>query len=116
MAERTTAVETCLRFVERASLFRFCFLAVGSPQQERLADLLKTRGHARGLALCVGGSINFLTGAERRSPGWMQRAGLEWLYRLLLNPPRMARRYLLRGPRIFALLPTLKLVLRRDAP
>jgi N-acetylglucosaminyldiphosphoundecaprenol N-acetyl-beta-D-mannosaminyltransferase len=98
------AVEECLRFVEAQSPFRFCFLAVGAPQQELLASRLKARGVARGLALCIGASINFLTGSERRAPRWMRRTGLEWLFRLILNPERLARRYLLRGPRVFSLI------------
>lgn len=109
-------VQRCLRFVEAHSPFRFCFLAVGSPQQEMLALELKRRGIARGLVLCIGASINFLTGAERRAPRWLQRLCLEWLYRLLQDPRRMARRYLLRGPRVFALLPHLELQLRRALP
>ena len=107
------AVEQTLRFVEAHSPFRFCFLAVGSPQQELLAQEIKQRGVARGLALCIGASINFLTGAERRAPRWIQLANLEWLYRLLQNPGRLARRYLVRGPRIFYLLPRLRFELRR---
>src|SRR3984957_1497438 len=99
------AVEVCLQFIESHSPFRFCFLAVGSPQQERLAQGLKVRGIARGLALCVGGSINFLTGDERRAPRWIQRIGFERLVRPLEGPGRLTRRYLIRGPRIFALLP-----------
>jgi exopolysaccharide biosynthesis WecB/TagA/CpsF family protein len=79
-------------------------LAVGSPQQEVLAQRLQSRGVARGLALCVGASIDFMTGVERRAPLWMQRSGFEWLYRLSQNPTRLAKRYLVRGPRIFWLL------------
>jgi exopolysaccharide biosynthesis WecB/TagA/CpsF family protein len=101
------AVDECLRFVENESPFRFCLLAVGCPQQEMLAKALQSRGRARGLALCIGASINFLTGGERRAPKWIQHAGLEWLYRLLNDPTRLARRYLIRGPRIFLLLPRL---------
>lgn len=98
------AVESCLRSIEEAGPFRFCFLAIGSPQQEIIAQKLKERGRARGLALCVGAAINYLTGIERRAPLWMQRAGFEWLFRLLRNPRRMAKRYLVRGPLIFLLL------------
>jgi len=107
------AVETCLRFIEAHSPFRFCFLAVGAPQQEFLARQLKIRGRARGLALCIGASINFLTGQEHRAPCWMQRSGLEWFYRLLQAPDRMTRRYLVRGPRIFSLLRHTEIRLRR---
>jgi exopolysaccharide biosynthesis WecB/TagA/CpsF family protein len=109
------AVEQCLRAIEAASPFRFCFLAIGSPQQEIIAQKLKERGIARGLALCIGAAVNFMTGVEKRAPRWMQLVGFEWLYRLLQNPRRMAKRYLLRGPRIFWLLPRLELRARRSA-
>jgi exopolysaccharide biosynthesis WecB/TagA/CpsF family protein len=107
------AVETCLRFIESASPFRFCFLAVGSPQQEALAHALRDRGRARGLALCVGASINFLTGVQKRAPRWVQQLALEWLYRLLQEPRRLARRYLIRGLRIFVQLRRADVVLRK---
>ena len=109
------AVDATLRFIEQQSPFRFCLLAVGAPQQELLAYALKLRGAALGLALCVGGSVNFLTGIERRAPRWMQSLSLEWLYRLLQNPGRMARRYLVRGPRILRLLPRIRFELRPAA-
>jgi exopolysaccharide biosynthesis WecB/TagA/CpsF family protein len=108
------AVETCLQFVEAHSPFRFCFLAVGSPQQERIASELKQRGLAHGLGLCIGASINFLTGIERRAPRWIQLTGFEWLFRLLQDPNRLAKRYLLRGPRILVLLPSIHFDLRRS--
>jgi exopolysaccharide biosynthesis WecB/TagA/CpsF family protein len=108
-------VEQCLSFIEAASPFRFCFLAVGSPQQEVLARDLQARGAARGLALCVGASLNFITGAETRAPSWMQRLCLEWLFRLISNPRRLAYRYLVRGPRIFAYLPRARFVRRLAA-
>jgi exopolysaccharide biosynthesis WecB/TagA/CpsF family protein len=108
------AVENCLRSIEDIGPFRFCFLAVGSPQQEIIAQKLKERGHARGLALCVGASINYLTGIERRAPQWMQRVGFEWLFRLLQNPKRMAKRYLVRGPLIFLLLWKIEFRVRRS--
>jgi exopolysaccharide biosynthesis WecB/TagA/CpsF family protein len=98
------AVEECLRFIEAQSPFRFCFLALGCPQQEIIANKLRERGVARGLTLCIGASINYLTGMERRAPQWMQKAGMEWAFRLVQNPGRLAKRYLLRGPRIFMLL------------
>jgi exopolysaccharide biosynthesis WecB/TagA/CpsF family protein len=107
------AVEECLSFIESAGPFRFCFLAVGSPQQETIAQMLRARGVARGLALCIGASLNFLTGLEKRAPVWMQRMALEWLYRLLQDPKRLARRYLIRGPRIFTHLRRSRVVLRK---
>jgi exopolysaccharide biosynthesis WecB/TagA/CpsF family protein len=102
------AVEACLRFIEAQSPFRFCFLALGCPQQEILANKLRERGIARGLTLCIGASIDFMTGVERRAPQWVQRAALEWAFRLLQHPRHMAKRYLIRGPRIFLLLKHIK--------
>jgi exopolysaccharide biosynthesis WecB/TagA/CpsF family protein len=95
------AVEACLQFVESASPFRFCLVAVGDPQGVIISHKLIERGKARGLAFVVGASIDFMTGRQRRAPAWMQHAGLEWLHRLLSNPRRLARRYLLRCPRFF---------------
>lgn len=105
-------VETCLQFIEAHSPFRYCLLAVGAPQQEIVAHHLKARGIARGLALCIGASINFLTGTEHRAPHWLRHCGMEWLYRLLQAPGRMAERYLVRGPQIFGLLRRTEIVLR----
>ncbi len=110
------AVEACLRFVEAASPFRFCLIAVGSPRQEMLASWLAERGRARGLALCIGASIDFLTGAERRAPAWVQKTRLEWLFRLLQNPRRLAWRYLVRGPKFFAYAGASQIVLRTARP
>jgi exopolysaccharide biosynthesis WecB/TagA/CpsF family protein len=111
------AVEACLSFVEAHSPFRFCLLAVGAPQQEILAERLQARGVARGLALCVGASIDFVTGTQRRAPQWLQQAGGEWLFRLGQNPARLATRYLVRGPWVFGLLRKTTFVVRaRAAP
>ena len=82
---------------------RFVFLAVGSPQQELLAQLIRADPAARGVVLCIGAGIDFLTGRAARAPAWVQRAHLEWLHRLLSDPKRLWRRYLVDGPRIFAL-------------
>lgn len=68
-------------------------LAVGSPQQEILASEL-SRFLNDGTAMCVGASLNFIVGAERRAPEFLQRLHCEWLYRLLMNPRRLIKRYL----------------------
>lgn len=77
--------------------------AIGAPQSEIAAHAIARAGRARGVGLCIGASVEFLSGAKRRAPGWMQRAGLEWLFRLTSEPNRLWRRYLLRGPRVFRL-------------
>lgn len=110
------AVEACLQFIEAASPFRFCLIAVGNPQGVIVAQLAGERGRARGLALAIGASIDFLTGTQKRAPLWMQRSGLEWLYRLLQDPRRLAGRYLVKGPRFFAYLGSIKVVLRPPRP
>jgi exopolysaccharide biosynthesis WecB/TagA/CpsF family protein len=113
LARNPKAIEACVAEIEAASPFRFCFVAVGSPQQEIISYKLKERRIARGLALCVGSAINFMTGVERRAPAWMQQAGCEWAFRLLQQPRRMAHRYLIRGPSIFWLASRVDLRLRR---
>jgi N-acetylglucosaminyldiphosphoundecaprenol N-acetyl-beta-D-mannosaminyltransferase len=114
-ADDPKAVEECLAFIECQSPFRFCLLAVGTPRQEMLAQALRARGVARGLVLCVGAAINFLTGKERRAPLWIRRLGFEWLFRLIRQPTRLAHRYLVRGPRVFALIPYTHLTMRPPA-
>jgi N-acetylglucosaminyldiphosphoundecaprenol N-acetyl-beta-D-mannosaminyltransferase len=83
---------------------RLVFLAVGSPRQEHLAAAVAASGRATGTGLCIGASLLFLAGAERRAPGWMQRDGLEWAFRLVHDPRRLASRYLLDSTRIVPLL------------
>lgn len=96
-------IQKCVDFVVRTQA-PLTFLAVGMPQQEMLARRIADEPLARGVALCIGASIDFLTGKQRRAPLWMQKAGLEWLYRLVLNPKRLASRYLIECPRIFYLI------------
>lgn len=85
---------------ERPNLTLF---AIGAPQSEIVAHQLQQRGKAPGVGLCIGASIEFLTGAKRRAPRMMQRMGLEWAFRLLSEPRRLWRRYLVEGPPIFAI-------------
>jgi exopolysaccharide biosynthesis WecB/TagA/CpsF family protein len=68
------------------------FLAVGSPQQEIFAGMLKLELN-HGVVLCIGASILFLVGVEKRAPVWLQNLYLEWLYRLLKNPKILIKRY-----------------------
>lgn len=87
-------------FLKRARA-RYNFIALGSPQQEMLAYKVARAGGATGIGLCVGASLDFLTGKEERAPLIMQQMCLEWLFRLSSNPRRMWRRYLIDGPGIF---------------
>ncbi len=110
------AVEECLQFIESASPFRFCLIAVGDPQGVIVASRIAERGRARGLAFIIGASIDFITGKQKRAPRWMQHSGLEWFYRLIHNPRRLAWRYLIRGPRFFAYVGRSRVILRRARP
>lgn len=78
----------------RAAKPDMLFVALGAPKQEYWI-------HDHGLQLGVpiligvGGTFEMVAGMVSRAPGWMQRTGLEWLYRLCLEPRRMWRRYLI---------------------
>jgi N-acetylglucosaminyldiphosphoundecaprenol N-acetyl-beta-D-mannosaminyltransferase len=96
-------VRECVDFVARTQS-PLIFLAVGMPQQEILARHIVDHPQARGVGLCIGASIDFLTGKERRAPLWVQKVGFEWLHRLLSDPRRLASRYLIECPRIFYLI------------
>jgi N-acetylglucosaminyldiphosphoundecaprenol N-acetyl-beta-D-mannosaminyltransferase len=72
------------------------YVALGCPKQERLIEAL----HAmlpRAWWMGIGISFSFLAGAVRRAPPWLQDAGLEWLHRMVQEPRRLARRYLVDG-------------------
>ena len=89
--------------VARACLNRrwdIALLCVGFPAQALIARQVGELGRQSGIALCVGASIDFLTGAQRRAPYWLQRLGLEWAYRLASEPRRLWRRYLIEAPKI----------------
>ena len=64
--------------------------------------------------LAVGGSLDFIAGTVPRAPQWVSRSGLEWLFRLSLEPRRLWRRYLLRDPKFALLLGRALLVRARE--
>jgi N-acetylglucosaminyldiphosphoundecaprenol N-acetyl-beta-D-mannosaminyltransferase len=82
---------------------RFVLLAIGAPQQEMVARAIQDRGDVTGVGICIGASLDFLVGRQTRAPKWVSRLRLEWLFRLMSEPKRLWRRYLVEGPRIFAL-------------
>lgn len=79
------------------------FMAIGFPQSEVVCARVLESGQARGVGLCIGASLEFVTGEKSRAPVLFQRLKLEWLYRLLSEPRRLWRRYLVVGPRIFGI-------------
>jgi UDP-N-acetyl-D-mannosaminuronic acid transferase (WecB/TagA/CpsF family) len=54
--------------------------------------------------VCVGAAFDFIAGLKRQAPAWMQRWGLEWLFRLSTEPRRLWRRYLFLNPAFLILL------------
>ena len=86
------AVQDCLSFVIDNPA-HLVVLSVGCPRQEILALKIFETDKAVGIGLCVGASINFLSGRIRRAPLWVQRCSMEWLHRAFTEPRRLAGRY-----------------------
>lgn len=91
----------CVDFI-RDNPAAFIFLAVGSPQQEMIAREAR-EARCKGVAICCGAALEFLSGHTQRAPKWMRTARLEWLHRLGSEPGRLWRRYIVDGPRIFGI-------------
>jgi len=70
-------------------------VGVGAPKQEKWIAQYKNYLPKVKIFLAVGATINFEAGIIKRAPKWMSNAGLEWLYRLISEPKRLWRRYLL---------------------
>jgi len=84
-----------------ASSARILFIGLGCPKQEIwMADHL---GKINAVMLGVGAGFDFHAGVKLQAPAWMQKIGLEWLYRLVTEPRRLWRRYLYHNPRFLLL-------------
>jgi N-acetylglucosaminyldiphosphoundecaprenol N-acetyl-beta-D-mannosaminyltransferase len=68
------------------------FVGLGCPKQDHFAADHRTR--IRAVQVCVGAAFDFHAGVTPMAPPWMQKRGLEWLYRLCREPRRLGRRYL----------------------
>jgi N-acetylglucosaminyldiphosphoundecaprenol N-acetyl-beta-D-mannosaminyltransferase len=82
------------------------FLGLGAPAELQFAMRCRDRLHGVGLIKTSGGLFDFLSGKNSRAPDWMQRIGLEWAYRIYLEPRRLAGRYLMTNPHAIFLLLT----------
>lgn len=80
----------------------FLFVGIGSPKQESF--VWEQRLSIEPIQLCVGAAFDFIAGSKRRAPGWMQKAGLEWLHRVIKEPLRLGKRYLWGNSRFLLLL------------
>lgn len=81
-----------LRRLERAGP-DILFVALGVPKQDKFISM-HVRGWNVPVSIGVGGSLDFITGRQKRAPVWMQRLQLEWFWRLCYNPRRMFTRYI----------------------
>lgn len=69
-----------------------CFVALGAPKQELFSDYAKSILPHMSF-VCIGGGLDFIAGAQVRAPHWMQRWGMEWLWRAARDPQRLLYRY-----------------------
>ena len=98
-----------LRELVQYNALSIVLLCLGHPKQELLAKELKNydwAGSRPDWIMCVGATIDFLTGEQKRAPRFFQKIGLEWFFRLITNPKKFIQRYL------NAVLPSLKLIIK----
>lgn len=74
------------------------WLGLGSPRQEEFAIRNRERLAGVSWVRSCGGLFDFHSGHQRRAPRWMQQLGLEWLFRCMQEPTRLARRYITTNP------------------
>jgi exopolysaccharide biosynthesis WecB/TagA/CpsF family protein len=89
------------------------FVGLGCPRQERWA--YEHRDRLRMPLVCVGAAFDFHAGVLRQAPSWMQARGLEWLFRLIMEPRRLWRRYARSVP-LYAALVARQYMLSRLSP
>jgi N-acetylglucosaminyldiphosphoundecaprenol N-acetyl-beta-D-mannosaminyltransferase len=77
-------------------------LGMGMPRQEEVAGVLRAKIGYPCVIVCGGAIIDFLGGKTSRAPRWMRAVGLEWLFRLGLEPRRLFRRYIIGNPLFLA--------------
>jgi exopolysaccharide biosynthesis WecB/TagA/CpsF family protein len=95
----TEEAETILRVIEEAKP-EILLVTMGMPVQELFITENWPRLVRSGVRLAIGGGavIDFIAGKIPRAPKWMRRAHIEWLYRLIREPTRLAHRYLVEAP------------------
>lgn len=71
---------------------RIVLVALGAPKQELFASHMASITPDLGF-ICIGAALDFIAGTQARAPLFFQKTGLEWIWRLVSNPARMAKRY-----------------------
>jgi exopolysaccharide biosynthesis WecB/TagA/CpsF family protein len=82
----------------------YLWVALGVPYEQAFVQEFSPRLADVGVIKTSGGLFNLLSGSRARAPRWMQAAGLEWAWRIWLEPRRLFRRYLTTNPRALYLL------------
>jgi N-acetylglucosaminyldiphosphoundecaprenol N-acetyl-beta-D-mannosaminyltransferase len=72
---------------------KIVFVALGCPKQEKWMASMK--GKINSVMVGIGAALPVLVGAQKRAPRWIQKSGLEWLFRLFQEPKRLFKRYLI---------------------
>lgn len=98
----------------RASGAQLLFVAITSPKKENFINRWRDRLGVN-FVMGVGGTFDVVAGKVQRAPLWMQKAGLEWFYRVLQEPGRMWKRYLVTNSVFAWLLLREKLRFKRKA-
>jgi len=101
--------------LENISLFSTDILLVGmgDPRQQEWVSCHRTQISAPAILTC-GGLFDWISGNNRRAPRWMIRLGLEWLWRMMIEPKRLTGRYLRGNPKFLARLLSQRL-LRKES-
>ena len=96
----------CQYIIDRINQSGATVLAVGlgAPKQEKWIAQYRHQLHKIKIFLAIGATIDFEAGEKPRSPQWVSEAGMEWLYRLVTEPKRLWKRYLLEDLPFFWLL------------
>ena len=101
-AELDSATIDALAARINATEARVCVVSLGAPKQEILADALFSKCPQVGF-LCVGAALDFISGHATRAPQWVRKARLEWFWRMVGDPKRLAGRYASCGVALFKL-------------
>lgn len=84
-----------------ASGARIVFVGLGTPKQEQW--MVRHQDKLTAVMLGVGAAFDFIAGQKAQAPSWMQKRGLEWVFRLVTEPKRLWKRYLYSNPRFVGL-------------
>jgi N-acetylglucosaminyldiphosphoundecaprenol N-acetyl-beta-D-mannosaminyltransferase len=98
----------------KKSKAQILFVGLGCPKQE--AWMSRHKGQVDVVMVGVGAAFDFHAGSIRQAPHWLQNLGLEWFFRLLIEPKRLWRRYVIHNPRfvVLALWQLVKFHIKRE--